>query len=480
MNGPFGPGRPDEPGDDASEGAGGARRPRIPPPRPAAEDRGPLPDLRDLSERPDVTERPDVSEQSDVSERPDAADSPDAATAPTAPGPASAPGPELPAPASPSVPPVPFTHRVLKSLLGAWALSACSAEETAAVEAHLTDCAMCADEALRLRDAVGLLHKEDNLDLDPMLRARTLAGCLLRRPARIPVPEWAAPYDAETARLDALLHDMGESEWRTPVRLRWFEGRRGVEREATVAGVLAHLMAVDGMVAGVLGLPDPLGELASGAGAGGEPPASAAARTEAYWRTEMPEPPGMVREPWREQAHSLIRRVSFAGGGAAGLDVSYGDFGLPLRDSFLDRAFECWVHASDIAEAVDYPYDPPAAGHLHLMIDLAVRQLPVALAGRRRVGLASPPRRLGIAGEPGRTLHLEVEGKGGGHWFIPLDSPAAVASPDEEVARVALDATEFCQLAAGHVLPEDAAAGQDGDREAIRDVLAATASLSRL
>ncbi|MFB8042771.1 zf-HC2 domain-containing protein, partial [Streptomyces hydrogenans] len=65
------------------------------------------------------------------------------------------PGPREPAddhadlsdPAAPLV----LSHTVLKSLLGAWALSACSAAETRAVEDHLTACAPCADEALRLR-----------------------------------------------------------------------------------------------------------------------------------------------------------------------------------------------------------------------------------------------------------------------------------------------------------------------------------------
>jgi hypothetical protein len=73
-----------------------------------------------------------------------------------------------------------------------------------------------------------------------------------------------------------------------------------------------------------------------------------------------------------------------------------------------------------------------------------------------------------------------VEGSGGGHWYIALDSPAAVGSPDQAVAHVALDGSEFSRLASGHVTPEEAAAGQEGDREAIRDVLSATASLSRL
>lgn len=381
---------------------------------------------------------------------------------------AEAAGPAPPPPPPPVVPP----HSVLKSLLGAWALSACSAEETQAVEDHLTVCAACADEALRLRDAVGLLHSERDLDLDPLLRSRVLENCLGRRPARIPVPAWATSYDAETARLDALLRDIGESEWHAPVRLKWFEGERPVSRKTTVAGVIGHLLTVDGLVSTALGLGDPLGPSAT--------EVSPTERTETYWQGSYHPPTRGVREPWREQSHTLIRTVSFAGRGVADLTVTYGDFALPMRDSLLERAFECWVHADDIANAVAYPYEPPSGAHLHGMIDLAARLLPAALADRRRAGLASPPRHLVTAGAPGRSLHLEVEGSGGGHWYIALDSPAALGSPDHAVAQVAMDGVEFCQLVAGHVPPEEAAAGQDGDREAIRDVLFAAASLSRL
>ncbi|MFE7748157.1 maleylpyruvate isomerase N-terminal domain-containing protein [Streptomyces sp. NPDC057428] len=382
--------------------------------------------------------------------------------------------PAEPAPPVPPDPPAPpaLPHRVLKSLLGAWALAACSAEETAAVEEHLTGCARCADEALRLRDAVGLLHTDGTLDLDPMLRSRVLEGCLGRRPARIPVPDWAVPYDAETARLDALLRDIGDSEWHAPVRLKWFEGDHQVNRKTTVAGVISHLMAVDGLVSRALGLDDPLG--------GGDRPLSPTERTEAHWSAAHRPPTRTVRGPWREQSHALVRTVSFAGRGVAELSVPYGGFALPLQDSLLERAFECWVHGEDIADAVDYPYEPPSAAHLHRMIDLAARLLPATLAGRRRAGLASPARQLVSAGAPGRSLHLEVEGRGGGDWYIALDSPAALGSPDHTVAQVALDGVEFCQLVAGHVPPVEAAAGQEGDREAIRDVLFAAASLSRL
>lgn len=326
--------------------------------------------------------------------------------------------------------------------------------------------------ALRLRDAVALLHEDRDLDLDPLLRSRVLENCLGRRPARFPVPEWVTPYDAETARLDALLRDIGESEWHAPVRLKWYEDEHVVRRKTTVAGVIGHLLAVDGLVSSALGISDPLGT--------GVPELSPTERTEAFWSALGRPPNRALRDPWRDQSHTLIRTVSFAGRGAADLTVTYKDFALPLRDSLLERAFECWLHADDIANAVAYPYAPPSGAHLHSMIDLAARLLPAALADRRRTGLASPARHLVAAGSPGRSLHLEVEGAGGGHWYIALDSPAAIGSPERAVAQVAMDGVEFCQLVAGHISPEEAAAGQDGDREAIRDVLSAAASLSRL
>ncbi|MEU0162475.1 zf-HC2 domain-containing protein [Streptomyces sp. NPDC006261] len=402
---------------------------------------------------------------------------------PLEPGEPGEPGPVPPLAVTAGAAPV-LSHQVLKALLGAWALSACSAEETTAVEDHLTACAPCADEALRLRDAVGLLHTDGSLDLDPTLRTRVMDGCLGRRPARVPIPEWATAYDAETARLDALLRDIGDSDWHAPVRLQWFEDERAVTRRTTVAGVIGHLMAVDGLVSAALGLEDPLGgtgvlganELTGGA----EVPLSPTRRTETYWAATYPPATRAVREPWRDLTHELIRTASLAGRNVAERSVSYGEFALPLQDALLDRAFECWVHGTDIAEAVDYPYRPPSAAHLHRMIDLAARMLPAALAGRRRAGLAGPAKDLVTAGEPGRSVHLEVEGHGGGDWYIALDSPAAVGSPDRAVAQVALDGVEFCQLVAGHISPVEAAAGQEGDREAIRDVLFASASLSRL
>lgn len=228
--------------------------------------------------------------------------------------------------------PLVLEHHVLKALLGAWALAACSAQETAAVEDHLGDCGSCADEALRLRGAVGLLQRPESLDLDPGLRTRVLDGCLDRRPPRIPLPGWATPYDAETARLDALLQDFGDAEWHAPVRLRWFDADEATSRRTTVAGVIAHLLSVDGLVAVALGLDDPMGEVPADV-------PTPAGRTEAYWRASHFPPTRSVRAPWREQSHDLVRTVSFTGGTAGKLAVAYGDFELPSTT-------RCWTAPS--------------------------------------------------------------------------------------------------------------------------------------
>ncbi|MDT0343175.1 zf-HC2 domain-containing protein [Streptomyces litchfieldiae] len=396
-------------------------------------------------------------------------------------------------------------HQELMSLLGAWALAACSAEEAERVEDHLNECGPCAEEALRLRDAALLLEPQRSLDLDPALRAKVLAGCLSRRPARLPVPSWAAPFDAEAARLDALLNDMAEDEWYAPVELRWFADGRWTGRDTTVAGVLDHLLAVDGLLARAVGLPDPLGDGpgpetekddeddGDGDDAGDDGPV---ARTLRRWLTACGDPAGPRRSwlPWREQTRALVRAAAERGGRAGertlprSLFPDPGRFPgrggeLPLSDAFLDRAFACWIHAEDIAGAVEYPYEPPMGQHLRQLVDLAARRLPGSIADRRRAGLAVSPARLTTAGHPGRTLHLEVEGAGGGHWYIPIDSPVAAVTRSqarEAVAHVALDDVVFCQLAAGRVTPEEAASGVEGDPALIHDVLCAAADLSRL
>ncbi|MFE2412991.1 zf-HC2 domain-containing protein [Kitasatospora sp. NPDC059408] len=396
-------------------------------------------------------------------------------------------------------------HDALRSLLGAWALGACPPAEAAELELHLRACAECAEEAARLREAAGWLAVDEPLDQPGPLRQQVLDWCLARRPAELPVPAWGVPYAAETAKLDALLRDLGPEEWQEVAELPWHGGTEYLRP----AEVLCHLTAVDGYVALALGLPDPVPAVPGTAVTPVErrvppqepdarpraprvPPqggryAGITERTARLLAGAAGAPPQSVRARWRRQTHDLVRTAALAPQGSTPVD--FGFAAVPLRDAFVDRAFECFVHGEDVARAVAYPYDPPAPQHLRQMVELAVRMVPRALAGLRAAQPAGAAGVAGVAGtgRGGRRLRLVIDGPAAGEWLIPLDGPdegrgdgrAEVPPGGEPVASMVLDGLEFCQLAAAHRDPERVPVGEHGDRAAIREVLRAVPLLSR-
>ncbi|RKT16348.1 putative zinc finger protein [Streptomyces sp. 1114.5] len=398
-------------------------------------------------------------------------------------------------------------HDALRSLLGAWALGACPTREAAELELHMRGCPECAEEAARLHEAAGWLSLDEPLDQPGSLRQQVLDWCLARRPAELPVPAWGMPYTAETAKLDALLRDLGPEEWQEVAELPW-HGGSGRLRPAEVLG---HLTAVDGFLALALGLPDPVPAAPGAPGTPvasrtpgapavpaerrvppqGGPYAAISDRTARMIAGQSALPPQSVRARWRQQSHDLVRSAALAPQGNTPVD--YGFTVLPLRDAFVDRAFECYVHGEDVARAVAYPYDPPAPQHLRQMVELVVRLLPRALAGLR----AAQPQPVGAPagnGPTARRLRLVVDGPGGGEWLVPLDGGDVTAGPGgtvgtvgpesgppggEPVASMAVDGLELCQLAAAHRDPDRLPVGEHGDRAAIREVLHALPLLSR-
>ncbi|MER6299154.1 zf-HC2 domain-containing protein [Kitasatospora sp. NPDC001539] len=423
-------------------------------------------------------------------------------------------------------------HDALRSLLGAWSLGACPPHEAAELEQHLSRCPECATEAARLREAAGWLSLDEPLDQPGTLRQQVLDWCLARRPAELPVPAWGMPYTAETAKLDALLRDLGPEEWQEVAELPWHGGTERLRP----AEVLGRLTAVDGVLALALGLPDPLSTgigtptadaaaTATGASPAGPPTIRSAgppttrsagsrppvarrvppqepvapaprvppqggpytaitARTARLLADQAGLPPQSVRSRWRRQTHDLVRGAALAPQGGAPVDLGFAV--LPLRDAFVDRALECYVHGEDVARAVAYPYGPPAPQHLRQMVELVVRLLPRALAGLR----AARPEHAGapvasVGGPPigaaagGRRLRLVVDGPAAGEWLVPLDAEETGPASGEPVASMVLDGLELCQLAAAHRDPDRLPVGEHGDRAAVREVLHALPLLSR-
>ncbi|AXI78136.1 maleylpyruvate isomerase N-terminal domain-containing protein [Peterkaempfera bronchialis] len=385
------------------------------------------------------------------------------------------------APAAAPLPP--DEHEAVRGLLGAWALDACPPDETALLEDHLTGCAPCATEAARLRDAAGWLSADEPLDPVPELRSQVLEGCLGRRVPDVRVPGWASPYAAETAKLDALLRDLGPSEWLERAEVPWHGGTEWW----LPAEVLCHLAAVDGFVGRAYGMDD----LVPGGDAAPEPEpepdrpwAAVSDRTERLISAHGRRAPEAVRALWREQTRALVRAAALAGPDGGGVAVDYGDVRIPARDAFVDRAFECWIHADDVARAVDYPYEPPSARHLRQMIDLAARMLPAALDGLRGGPHGGAEAGAEAANGRPRVVKLVIEGPAAGEWLIPLGAaePPADAGPppdSEPVASLAVDGLEFCYLAAAHRDPDRMAVGQHGDSAAVREMLHAAPLLSR-
>lgn len=215
------------------------------------------------------------------------------------------------------------------------------------------------------------------------LRSAVFAAALERRPGGFPDPEAlppeAVPYAAEVGKLDRLLRAVTAEQWRTTVL-----------GDLTTRGLVDHLAGNDAELARALSL-DAVGS-------------------------------------WRELAFSLLRhavatpltgRVELAG------------LSIPVRNAYLARAFETWIHADDIRLAIGRPADPPRPAHLRALADLHIRSLPTAL-------------RLSGRTPPGRSACVRLTGAFTQEWVIPLSRGAA----GEPAVTLTADALEFCYLAA--------------------------------
>ncbi|WP_331766227.1 maleylpyruvate isomerase family mycothiol-dependent enzyme [Embleya sp. NBC_00896] len=328
-------------------------------------------------------------------------------------------------------------HDRVPSVLAAWVLGVCEPAEDARVRAHLRQCADCRSEADRLRVGVPRpILNGGRAVAPPALRARTLAAAsAARRPDR-PVGEYAACYADAVATLDALL---GEVMPRQDPAAAAVIGDAGVVGEGwDLPGVLAHLIATDGVLCVALGVPEAVPSGIPATAGPGDPEGLRSARVLARLRTHTL---GQAREMWREQAGRLMR--------AAGPVNSAADVAR-LVDAYADRAFETWIHTGDLARLFGLRAVRPL--RLDQLIAYGLRALGPMLADRTPVSLV-------------------LTGSGGGRWTLPQGRHGAAAT-------ITADAVEFCLLFGGRRTPASVRAEISGSAPVARAALAAAAALA--
>src|SRR4051794_3188533 len=100
-----------------------------------------------------------------------------------------------------------LSHEEAESLLGAFVLDACGAEETSAIEAHLADCPACTAEVDEFRKVVELLGAGAAEPPPPHIEAAVLAA------ATRPVDPAVAAYRETSAALAGATEDLTEEQW---------------------------------------------------------------------------------------------------------------------------------------------------------------------------------------------------------------------------------------------------------------------------
>jgi uncharacterized protein (TIGR03083 family) len=242
-----------------------------------------------------------------------------------------------------------------------------------------------------------------------------LAAALDRRPAGFPDPEAlpaaAAPYGAEVGKLDTLLREVTAKQWRAKVL-----------GELTTQRLVDHLTGHDAKLALALDMPVP----AAG--------------------------PSRAHHVWRDMAFGLLRhavRAPLTG------RIEVGGLSMTVRNAYLSRAFETWIHADDIRLAIGRPTDPPHPTHLQALADLHIRSLPTAL-------------RLSGRPQPDRTARVRLSGAVTQEWHLPLSRTATT----EPAVTITADALEFCYLAANRRAPGTVPVTVTGDHAIAGDLLA--------
>jgi uncharacterized protein (TIGR03083 family) len=236
-----------------------------------------------------------------------------------------------------------------EDLLGAFALDACDTDETAAMDRFAAAHPEVAVEVERLRTAAAGLAASDALAPPRDVRTSVFE---LARARRAPREQTAVEVYAEVeAALVALLDDLPAS----ALGLVTLNG-------LTVRELLAHLAAMESLVAMWIGVPTLPGVTDEGV----ETRTAEVVRITSGWSVA--------------DVVALWRRSVAAIRGAAPGSPTCRWFGsdMPTDLVLLVRAFETWTHTDDIRRVLGRALDVPSAAALRTMAEGSMTLVPAA------------------------------------------------------------------------------------------------------
>jgi len=321
-----------------------------------------------------------------------------------------------------------ITSEEFEELLGAFALDACDADETAAIERYIAAHPEVNREVERLRTAAAGLAASDALAPPRDVRTGVFEQARARRAPRVQTP-LEVHAEVEAALVD-LLEEL-------PERALGLTTLNGL----TVRELVAHLAAMESLLALWLGVPTfpQVGE------EGLEERTAAVIDATRDWTFAQ------VTALWR-QSMAAVRE-------SAHRDATTRWFGsdMPTDLVLVVRAFETWTHTDDIRRAIDRPLGSPSAGALRTMAAGSLTMVPTALEAS---GLA----------RPGRTARIVLTGPGGGDWTVAMDVGTEPGEPD---VALTLPVVDWCRRFSDRLSAEELDVLVDGDRRLGADVVAA-------
>jgi uncharacterized protein (TIGR03083 family) len=326
-----------------------------------------------------------------------------------------------------------ITGEEFEELLGAFALDACDAEETAAVEQYIAAHPEVDREVERLRTAAAGLAASDALAPPRDVRVGVFERARERRAPRVQTPlEVHAEVEATLVELldelPASAHDL--------VTLNGL----------TVRELVAHLAAMESLFAMWLGVPTL--------------PAVIDEDVVARTATVV-----AVTQDWTlAEVTALWRRSMAAVRAAAPGDETSRWFGseMPTNLVLVIRAFETWTHTDDIRRALGKALDVPSAAALRTMAEGSMTLVPSAMESS---GLA----------RPGRTARIVLTGAGGGEWNVAMASGSEPGDPNfaEPDVALTLPVADWCRRFSERLSAEDLDLLVSGDRRLGADLIEA-------